>query len=161
MSWKTYPYSRVWEDDGLGNVPVVNVELFNKNKSINQLALIDSGANVSLINSEIALFLGIDLSHCQKKSISGIVGGSMEGYLCNILLKVDQFDEKIEIPVLFVENLNFTMLLGQNGFFDHFKVGFNRKDQRFSLMSIDEEIQNMIDGGFQGFAGLSNESDKS
>lgn len=154
MSWKDYPYtSYVGNEYALIKEPRINVVLSKNGKTMNQLAIIDSGAHTTMISEEVADFFGIDLSKCTKRVIGGIVGEDVECFECDFTLKVDGFKEAITIPVIFVPGIRTNMLLGQRGFFDHFRIMFYKAKNSFSLISINEENEHMEGSGDEyGFA---------
>ena len=71
-----YPYpAAVPEQPGpLLYRPIVEVELFGTKGSLRELALIDSGADRSMLNKDIAEILGIDLTHATTRRTIGITG---------------------------------------------------------------------------------------
>jgi len=64
-----YPYLTVLNSDPNGKHfrrPVVDVEIFGSNRTINTFALLDSGADNCLFHLEYAKEIGIDLDKCKK-----------------------------------------------------------------------------------------------
>ncbi len=58
--------------------PILPVRLFNGGNHLDFLALVDSGADYSLFNVEIATALGIDLSSARSFKTFGIGGNAIE-----------------------------------------------------------------------------------
>ena len=88
------------------------------------------------MSADIAKTLGIDLTQCERKFISGIDGEPMEGFMTNVYISVAPFAETLSIPVLFVPGLDHSSLLGQYSFFKHFRVRFYKDQDTFALMKV-------------------------
>ena len=83
--------------------PMISIEVFGSDESKKFDALIDSGADVSLFNLEIAEVLGIDLTNAPPAKFTGI-SGEVNGYrIDKTKIKVDGFSEAIEIPACFID----------------------------------------------------------
>ncbi|MEK9135187.1 MAG: hypothetical protein AAB451_02710 [Patescibacteria group bacterium] len=83
--------------------PMVEVEIFGPNESYTVLALVDSGADRSLFNIEIAKILGIDLKKAKKDIVLGIFGKN-EVYAMDVDIKIKHLEGKIKIPVSFIDS---------------------------------------------------------
>jgi hypothetical protein len=55
--------------------PMLGVVIFGPKGSMKEFGLVDSGADRTLINIQIAKELGIDLTHTRKSFMHGIVWG--------------------------------------------------------------------------------------
>lgn len=118
--------------------PVVEVEIFGTNGSQKFNALIDSGADCSLFNAEIAELVGIDLSKSENRPFVGI-GGKQQiktQFLDNVEIKVEGISKSIKIPVGFINSDSVGLLLGQDGFFDSYKLKFEKDHDSFEIMPI-------------------------
>lgn len=115
---------------------MLEVEVSKSGQSFTQVAIIDSGADITVMSSEVAEAIGIDAATCEKKFVSGIGGIPQEGFLCDVDLKVENISGSVTIPVLFVPGLQFNYLLGQYGFFEHFRVRFDKDRDIFALMKV-------------------------
>mgnify|MGYP001592534256 FL=1 len=111
--------------------PSIPVILSGKGNKYQFIALLDSGADLSVIPREVAELLGLDLNKKEEEArgIGGIVpaiqtnmnielGKPHEMYSFNIPVKVILSDVDEEIPVL----------LGRAGFFDKFVISFDQKE---------------------------------
>ncbi len=113
--------------------PLITVEVFGTKGSGKFLALIDSGADCSLFNIEIAKNLGIELSRAKTVKFTGIIG-DLSGYRVeNIKIKIEDFEEPVKIPICFVDSENVSILLGQEGFFDKHKIKFEKDHNIFEV----------------------------
>ena len=88
-------------------------------------ALIDSGADWCLFHSEIGELLGISVREGQSRNFVGVEGIEKTAYFHTVQLVVGA--SMVEILAGFIYGFRFPYgLLGQHGFFDHFRVGFER-----------------------------------
>src|SRR3989304_3320418 len=104
--------------------------------SLEILALLDSGADKSLFNAEIAKVLKIDLSTASEENFTGIEGGVLKAKVKTIHLQMVRDTEIFEVPVGFIENVGFSAILGQEGFFDKFSITFNREKLEIEIKKV-------------------------
>jgi len=115
---------------------IVSIEVFGPKDSKIFDALVDSGADCSLFNIQVAEVLGIDLSNAKPARFTGI-NGQIDGYrLEKIKIKVDGFDELVEIPACFVKSPTVSVLLGQEGFFDQYRIRFEKDHNTFEITPV-------------------------
>ncbi|MBI4118761.1 MAG: hypothetical protein HY452_00680 [Parcubacteria group bacterium] len=114
---------------------MIEIEIYGPNGSKHkQLALVDSGADRSLFNIEIAHVLQIDLSHGKRSGITGITGEAEE-----IVTEIEiqpKFLKKIKIPVGFIDSPYVGVLLGQDGFFDQHRIKFEKDHHIFEINPV-------------------------
>lgn len=116
--------------------PMIEIEVFGKDDSKMFDTLIDSGADLSLFNLEIAEALDIDLINAKPASFTGIAG-NVGGYKVDKLkLKVDGFSEAVEIPACFVDSPSVGILLGQDAFFDLHRIKFEKDHDTFEVTAV-------------------------
>lgn len=135
MAWKRFDYLLQTDRKQPGNYvlrPVLEVEVFGPKGSAIFTALVDSGTEVTMLDAEIAESLGIDRSKCEPGEAIG-VGGSKSGFISEITLKIEKFEDTMTTTVLFVDNFESDMLLGQQDFFNRFIVKFERANKKFYL----------------------------
>jgi hypothetical protein len=116
--------------------PFIDVVLSHNGRYFPQLSMIDSGAYITMVSDDMRGIFGIDASACKKVNVGGIVGERVEGFLHNMTMSVDKFDESIKVPVVFVPGLKTNMLLGQIGFFEKFKIRFENSANSFYLSKV-------------------------
>ena len=78
-----FPYSKIRTNDKnhpYSELPLINVNVTYGTKSITTRALIDSGADINLINAQFAKLLGFDFKTGIKTSLKGIVNQSIDVY---------------------------------------------------------------------------------
>jgi len=84
----------------------------------------------------VAEVLGINLSDAKPANFTGI-SGQINGYrLEKVKIKIDGIDELVEIPVCFVNSPTVGLLLGQEGFFDQYRIKFEKDHDIFEINSF-------------------------
>ena len=118
--------------------PVIPVLFFNGVNSFETAALLDSGADITAIYQEMAEVLGLDLSGPREKCYG--VAGSVESVLSRIKLSLGKDHERytftVPVKVLQVQTSQ-PHLLGQVGFFDEFKITFDKNASKITLIKVD------------------------
>ena len=96
-------------------------------------AIVDSGANISLFQYEVAELLGLSVKKGKKIPLSGI-GGKIHGFLHTIPVNVA--GRAIPLKVCFSKELRIPLnLLGRDNFFKYFRVTFDEQRQCINLGS--------------------------
>ncbi|SRR5258708_24097803 len=106
--------------------PVIPIILEHRGVKVGYEVLVDSGADLNILDAEIADILGINLISGEKSEVSGITGSSEPFYIHRITLIVGGC--KCEnIRVGFLKNIGQYGygVVGQNGFFDLFTIKFD------------------------------------
>ncbi len=138
MTWETHSYSA---QSPLANglfsdlMPYIEVEFSYDQSFFRLLGLMDSGASVSMIDMELAKELGINLNTCEKVKVGG-VGGEKTGYKTEVLARIEKPETQFLTEVVIVEDLPFSVLLGQNNFFKQFRIKFEGKNNIFALQKM-------------------------
>lgn len=123
--------------------PIIKIELIGDKEKIQAFGLIDSGADNIMLNVQYAKALGIKLDKNKKLNFRGIGRGEVETYIALIKYKVEYFPYTISTQVVFIDSENVDILLGQEGFFDYFRVKFEKDNQTFEL-SIPKNIEKKL-----------------
>ena len=130
----TFKYKAVERPDGTTvRCPLIPITFIGKEK-IGAMALIDSGADVSVITKEFAELLGLNLNK-EQIDMYGI-GGKVKGITSSVKILIAKGHDRINfsIPVnVVMEKYDFPPLLGRAGFFDRFKIIFQQRDQKIIL----------------------------
>ena len=117
--------------------PFLQVRLTNtgNGRSIPCWALVDSGADYNLFPSAIGEVLGHDLPKGRKIATTGVGGGIASFVHRENRLEAHEDLGPIEPDVAFSDDMNLFGfgLLGQRGFFDHYRVRFDFRAATFSL----------------------------
>lgn len=122
--------------------PHIPVNLLSKSSmSIEFIALLDSGADVSIIPKDVAELLGIDLT--KEKDISRGLGGEIEVINTKININIKKGHESYDLTIPVQVALNGTaipVILGRAGFFDKFKITFDQANEIVSLKKLSENL---------------------
>lgn len=112
--------------------PVVEIEISHKKQARKFLAVIDSGADNILMPSYIADVLGIDRRGSRRYSVMGISMEPIEGFIADVDFRVRNQSDTFTAPVVFIDN-NIPILLGQEGFFDEYRIKFEKDHDVFEI----------------------------
>ena len=115
------------------NHPLIEIVLIGPKERIKMLALLDSGADYSLFNLEVAERLGIKNETSEKVGLQGVVGEPFWGYMHKVPIQVE--DKVFNCKIVF-SNVK-TTLLGRDNFFLPFLVTFNERQQKVSLKELE------------------------
>lgn len=113
--------------------PVIPIDISGPKGTWTLEALIDSGADRSLFDIEIAKVLGIDLSKVKKEQFGGIGKDTVTVYTTNVVVEVNGINHPVTIPIGFMKGANVRALLGQDGFFDNFRIVFTRANDSIEI----------------------------
>jgi hypothetical protein len=102
-------------------------------------AMIDSGADVSIIPGEICDVLGLKLDNGKEEMISGINKETIQTFLHDIVLEIGGWH--FETQALFSKDETCFPVLGQLGFFDCFKVSLDYSKEEIELKSCRKPIK--------------------
>ncbi len=97
-------------------------------------ALVDSGADICMASMDIALWLGIEFDGSEN-SFSIETANSSISQAIKKTITLSTPETHYRCPFFFVDiPPNKPILLGQQGFFDHFKVCFDFENKAFELI---------------------------
>ena len=116
--------------------PIIPITLFGPKGSVNVDALIDSGADKSLFHIELGKEIGLNCKECRKEIFSGIAGKKIIAYVCKVQLQIRGIDKKIELLAGFADAPGIFAILGQDGFFDAFKIKFERNHNIIEITPV-------------------------
>ena len=141
MKYRYFTVSEVFDTRGRHTKrPILEIELLNQilgQKNYPGFALIDSGADTTMMNIEYARLLGIKtIKH--RSGVVGISGNPSQCYLGSVGLKIKDIEPSVELPVLFIDSPNVDILLGQEKFFDLFKIKFEKDHDTFEIIPINK-----------------------
>lgn len=114
--------------------PVIPISLLYKKKSLRYEALVDSGSDYILFPAALGKKLGINVESGQRESVSGVSGPALSIYFHHLVIEIG--GHKFKVYVGFAENINQNFaILGQNSFFNVFKITFNLKKKEIEIIS--------------------------
>ena len=129
-------------NDGFSNdlkKPTIKITLHGKGKtaSLDVYALLDSGADVSVIPKGLAEYLRLKFG---KEDKAKGIGGEIKIHNSQVFITMKgKRDEKhyFQIPVQITENDNFPIIIGRRGFFDRFIITIDEKISQVKLKKRD------------------------
>lgn len=118
--------------------PRIRVRLFHKNRFIDLLALVDSGADDCLFPLEVATELDLPLDAKNVNLYGGIGAGHISALFTHVKFGVAG---EVIFPLYagFSDAPTVVPILGQAGFFDRFEVKFNKPKEVIDLKFIDPD----------------------
>jgi len=119
--------------------PVIPIKLKNKDLEIGYHVLIDSGADICLFHSEVGEAIGIDITKGIKKEVFGVGGKASVYYVHKVVIEVGGWEYKIEagfLPHIATRIVPYG-IVGQIGFFEFFKVIFDKEYDEIELKRKD------------------------
>ena len=96
--------------------------------------LVDSGSASILMNPQIGTALGIDVPSGEPMTFGGI-GGNVIGYKHKLTFRLIGDRNEYEVECAFAEIGIVDAILGQIGFFDNYKVVFERYKNEFEIIA--------------------------
>ncbi len=103
--------------------PIIPVSLHGRKNSIRYEALIDSGADFSILPSGLAEILRINLIKLKKIYFGSASGEIIDGFISEVGIELE--GEIFKSKVVFANLPKNVGILGQYGFFDKFIVKFD------------------------------------
>ena len=140
----TFRYLHIRRKDGtLKEAPYIPVFLRNKdNKLIRLAGLLDSGADNTIVPEDLAKILGLKEEKNSEDETKGI-GGKVRTAKSRLHLRVKNERESyiLEIPVLILkdDSSNVPLLLGRQGFFEHFDITFRQNEKKIVLKKANKK----------------------
>lgn len=113
--------------------PLVEVTLFGPSGHISALALIDSGADSTLIRVDYARALAIPLDPRHVKDFVGIGRERIPCFLAPVTLTIAGFEPQFTLTAGFIDSPSVDILLGQADFFEIFRITFDKIRGVFEL----------------------------
>lgn len=116
--------------------PIITAMITGPKGSVIVDALIDSGADKCLFHSDLAREIGLYLQDGKQEVFSGITGKKIIAFNHKIHLQVLGIDRKIELVVAFTNAPGVFAILGQEGFFDNFRIKFEKDHNTIEVTPI-------------------------
>ncbi len=135
----SYRYKNIKREDGVERkLPYIPINVRGSGSSwIETMALVDSGADVSVIPKDFAELLGLDIGGKREKA-NGL-GGEVEvvnSFMqINIRYKHESYTFSIPVQVI-MEKTRIPVILGRDGFFDKFIIEFDHYAERIKLKNV-------------------------
>jgi hypothetical protein len=130
-----YEYGLLYPPDEQGKYrkrAMIEVQLQGPNGTFRELALVDSGADRSLVHREIADVLGLDYQQGRRHQVIG-VSGITDVWYAEMAMRFQHSRKAVTIPVGIIDTPYVGILLGQEGFFDLHRITFERALNTFTI----------------------------
>lgn len=111
--------------------PIIPISLSINNLRLRFEALVDSGADISILPTGIANRLRINSKSSKKISFSSATGDIVEGFINDIFLDIGEGNVKTK--VVFASLPGNIGILGQYGFFNKFIVKFDLNKEEIEI----------------------------
>ena len=130
----TFPYQQKQTEFGDSINPLITLSVKTVYGFQSVWLLVDSGADMTLLNCKLAKQFGIPFDIHKKTIIYGIGDTPLNAYPGKITLKFDQ--QEIAVRSYFLESEDSTLLLGRLDIFDRFIICFDpfKKQITFKLV---------------------------
>ena len=133
--------------DGHSWYPFLQVCLRQTNRGRIFLALVDSGAADCIFPASIGTLLGIDVPSGRPQTYYGLAGQASPAFVHEVNLQVTGFNSWITIEAGFVI-ADVVPLLGQRGFFENYRVVFERFRLQFEVYTKMDALRPGSDRGY-------------
>src|SRR3989338_2768976 len=136
-----YKYVHVPRHDGtLRKAPYISVSIRDSaDKLIEVVALLDSGADVTVVPKDLALLLGLKEDELETNTRG--IGGSTKVKKTKLSFRVKGERESyhLTVPALVLQNPDedVPLLLGRNGFFEEFHITFKQAEEKVILKKVE------------------------
>ncbi len=129
--------------------PSIPVVMYPKNgnlEPISVIALVDSGADISVLPRDLAELLGFNLENIDESNLEETrgIGGVTHVIYDSITIKLgnnrENYTLKIPVSILVDPNAEVPPLLGRNGFFDEFEVRFKQRNLKIQLKKENPKV---------------------
>lgn len=115
--------------------PRIHVRLFHKNRFIDLLALVDSGADDCIFPLEVATELGLLLKEENTNRYAGIGSGHIGAAFTHVQFAVPG-EPPFQLYAGFSDAPSVVPILGQAGFFDRVDVTFRKQNGLIELKFV-------------------------
>jgi hypothetical protein len=126
-----FPYWESWQEDEVRFLPLLPIRVWHGRDSLDIDALVDSGAEHTVLSVEIAEELGIDLSDADDVTVVAAGGGELDGWKTTVTFQLSR--RRCRAPAIFSETGKRRAILGQVGFFAYFTVTFRYRKREMDI----------------------------
>lgn len=130
------PYRKYKDREGnLVQLPIVSVRITRNKTSLPLWGLVDSGADVTLLNASFAQLFRINLTKGKRIPLVGVMEGpEFAAYLHQVNLAVKGVGSA-DTLVAFTDSEKYPdlVILGRRGFFEHFTIKFEEHKKQIEI----------------------------
>ena len=126
-----FPYWETLRGGEVRFLPLIDLRVHNGTRSLQMDALVDSGADHSVLGNEVAVDLGISPNSGQLVTVVGAGGYELEGFLTEVTFEIGK--HRWTAPVIFSDAARGRAILGQIGFFAFFSVTFRYQKRELDI----------------------------
>ena len=114
--------------------PIIPLRISYGSGQIRYEALIDSGADFCIFHAELGRLLRLDVEKGERKLFGGVTGQAGTAFVHTVTIDFEGFE--FETNCGFSDDISPDGygILGQDGFFDNFKVTFDRRSEKVELV---------------------------
>lgn len=77
--------------------------------------------------------LGVDLSKANSRDVVGIGDGKVSVKVGTFSFRIKQMGDEVKVPAWFVDSANVNILLGQEVFFENYRIKFEKDHDTFEV----------------------------
>ncbi len=124
----------------LGTVyrPVAVVRLIVNEIRIRERFYVDSGADLTLIPLSLGVLLGFEVGKNKIVEMGGVGGGKIPTILKSVKMQISRYEFDAKVGWALIEEV--PPLLGRMGFFDNFRVSFDKREKVVVCEWIGDEM---------------------
>lgn len=111
--------------------PIIPISIHYKDKKVHYEALIDSGADFTILPLGLIEILNIDPSKLKEILFTGVDGGMLKGIIAKVNVEIAGFT--YETSIVFAQISGTIGILGQLGFFDKFIIKFDLSKEEIEI----------------------------
>lgn len=118
--------------------PILNLEITGKDGSIIEvIGVVDSGADTTTLNIQYADFLGVALNTSASQKIMGVGQEEIPMIRGEFTFKIKGLGSHIvKVPAWYVDSKHVNILLGQEVFFEQFRIKFEKDHDTFEIVPV-------------------------
>lgn len=134
LSGMQYKYTAQYTGFGFEYMPRITAVVTNPKNGLELplFGMVDSGAAETLVQRHVGERLGIDIESGERVEFQG-VGGVEIGYRHIVILRLAGERNRHEIECAFTHLPDMDALLGERGFFENYKITFEKYKNVFSV----------------------------
>lgn len=131
MSIYKFGYAKVGEKE----YPLIPISLRHGSQELTTLALIDSGATISVFRSEVAEALDLDWRKGEEMLLQS-ANAKFAAYVNKMKVRIE--DTELTLKIAFTEELTTSFnILGRESFFESFIVEINERNKIVTLTGFE------------------------